>query len=249
MSAPKRTRQQKAIWLQPSEILEPEPGFREKVLAYPAAKLALSKITGPVLTEELVWDALWQMACRASERKVRAASWYLVPGFSLSKLRRFPKQVRGWAAEIETLAKRIQSHRVYGSTAHGLPQFLELQRSARRFSAKRTLPEALTRRLEGQLADLAQLAELPELLRFYADAMEAVFRLTAAFASKAPSRYKANLVWAFIDCVVRVTGKPHFSDIANLLTAACHAKGSDKIWYAHNLKMQYVRYSPVKVTP
>jgi hypothetical protein len=218
MSAPKRTRQQKAIWLQPSEILEPEPGFREKVLAYPAAKLALSKITGPVLTEALVWHVLWRVGCRDN---ARAASWYLLPGFSLPTLQRFPNRVRGWAVEIETLTKRVQSHKAYGPTAHELPQFMELLRRERNHSAKSTLPEALTRRLEGKLADLSKLAELPELLRFYADAMEAVFRLTAAFASRAPSRYKANLVWAFIDCVVKATSKPHFSDIANLLTAAC----------------------------
>ena len=244
MSAPKGTRQQKAIWLTPSEILEPEPGFREKVLAYPEAKHALSRITGPVLTEELVWHVLWQMACQASRRKVRAAAWYLLTGLSLATLQRFPKQVRDWAAEIETLTKRVQSHWAYGETARALPKFVELLRGGSSLSAKATLPDALTRRLAGKLSDLPKLVELPELLRLYADAMAAIFRLTAAFASKAPSRSEANLVWAFIDRVVRVTGKPHFPDIATLLTAACNAKGSNKIWFPQNLKMRYSRYSP-----
>jgi hypothetical protein len=257
MSATKRTHHKRPGWLQPGEIPKIEPDFRDKVLAYPEARLALTRITGSVLTAELVWLKIWELACRMGEVRLKggrkrkgkrkrenAPSWYSLSGFQSYTLQRYPKKVRGWAEEIDTLNKAIQSNRAYGLTAHSLQLFLESEQQGQGIHVANLLPEDLTHRLKEKSADLPKLHEISNLLSLYADRLEAVFGLTAAYASEAPRRYEANLIWALLDSVLRVTGRPHFQDIATLLTATYHAKGSNKIWNAHDLKMRYRRFSP-----
>lgn len=247
MSAPKRTRQQKTVWLKPKNIPDPSAPFRKKVLDYPHAELAFAKVTRPGVNQELVWWGLWQLACRADESRLRVKRWYFLSGLPLHTLRRFPDRVRRWAAEVEMIGKKIRSDHAYRYSASSLPALLELQADGKMMrevgTAKRAVSEALARGILERRAQLPKLAELPNLLRLYSDWIEAVCKLTAHHAPWAPARFKANLMWALIECVTRATGKPHFPEMATLLTAAYHANGSSEIVYASNLKMQYSRYS------
>jgi hypothetical protein len=257
MNAPKRTQQPMAVWLQPSEIPGPPASFREKVLDCLGAKLAFAEVTRPVTkpslkSQELVWRALWELAFRADESKEHAGRWYALPDLPLHTLQRFPNRVRGWADQVEEIGKRIRSAEAYGHPAHSLPLFLELQvgakkmaelGTARRALPKRTLPHALAHSILERRAEFPKLADLPGLLRLYADYIEAVCKLTAHYAPKAPAQFKDMLFCALIDLVTRVTGKPRFEHIATLLTAAYAARGSEEIVDAHKLRMQYSRHS------
>lgn len=243
MSAAKRTRQHKTVWLKPHEITEPPASFRKNVLNYPEAQLAFASVTGARLNEELFWRMLWELACREDEGKPQASRWYSLPGLPLHALRRLPQHVRSWAAEIEGLEHRIRSNQAYRHSAGYLPLFLELQVGKTSASG---VPEDLARRILKSRADLPKLTELPRLLRLYADQLEAVCKFTARHAPNAPARFRANLEFAFIEYVKRMTGRPHFPEIATLLTAAYSAHGSSKIVDARNLSMQYSRHSPRK---
>jgi len=244
MSAQKRIRLK---WLQPGQIPDPPANFREKVRNYPGARRAFAVVTKPGFNDELVWRALWELACRADERKLKATRWYLLPGLPLHTLRRFPKRVRGWAAEIQETSNKIQSDKAYGHPAHSLLLFLELQVGSKKMAEggrlKRVLPQALIHHVLERRAELPKLAQLPDLLQFYADWIEAVCKLTAHYAPKAPGHYKEMTICALIDCVTRVKGKPHYEEIATLLTAAFSVHESGEIVDARNLRMQHIRHS------
>ena len=206
MSAPKRTRQKKAVWP------EPPASFRKNVLNYPKAQLAFASVAGARLNEELFWKMLWELGCRRDDGESEASRWYSLSGLPLHTLRRLPRRVRSWAAEIEGLQRQILSNRAYGHTAASLTLFF-----------------------------LPKLTELPSLLRLYADQLEAVCKFTARHAPKAPARFRANLEFALIEYVKLMTGRPHTPEIATLLTGAYHAQGSNEIVDAHNLTMRYDR--------
>jgi hypothetical protein len=240
MSAPKRTRQQKAVWLQPRDIPEPPASFRKNVLNYPKARLAFASVAGARLNEELFWKMLWEFGCRKDDGESEASRWYSLSGVALHTLRRLPNRVRGWAAEIEGLERQIRSNRAYGHSHASLAQFLESQVGNTSASG---VPKNLARSILKSRADLPKLTELPSLLRLYADQLEAVCKFTARHAPKAPARFKANLEFALIEYVKLMTGRPHTPEIATLLTGAYHAQGSNEIVDAHNLTMRYNRHS------
>jgi hypothetical protein len=247
MSAPKRSRQQKTVSLRPHEILDPPASFRKKVLHYPGAELALEKIAKAGLNKELIWYELWKMTRPADESRPRVIRWNPLPGLPVQTLRRFPSRVRSWADEVEIIGTRIQSDEAFGHFAHNLPLYLEWQVMGKKIAevgtSSRALPDALARRILERRTALPNLAELPGLLRFYADSIEAVYKLTAHHAPKAAARFKAMLQHSFIENVKRVKGGPRFPDIATLLNAAYSAHGSSQTVDAHNLSMQYSRHS------
>jgi hypothetical protein len=170
--------------------------------------------------------------------------------------------VRSWANEIETIEKRFRSDRVYGATIHFLPLYLaetipnasvelslggEVVREVG--AAKRTVPPALARSVLQRHAEIPKLAQLPGLLRFYAEYVEVVCKLTAHHASKALTFLDGAMRLELIQTVKQATGKPHFEEIATLLTAANHALRLNKIIDPRNLREQYSRRSSQKVTP
>src|SRR5215831_11270585 len=138
MSAAKRTGKLKTVWLQPHEIPDQPPSFWKGVLDYKGATLAFRKIKSARLNEELFWRKLWELACRADDAK--ASQWYSLHGLPLHSLRRFPKQARRWATEIETIGKRVRSAKAYGQVASSLWLILELQVEGK---TPRVFPEAL----------------------------------------------------------------------------------------------------------
>jgi len=90
-------------------------------------------------------------------------------------------------------------------------------------------------------ADLSELIELPNLLRLYADHLEAVCKFTTYHAPKARALSRSNLEFALIGHVKKATGKSYFLQIARLLSAAYYALGSPEIVDDHNLRKRYHR--------
>jgi hypothetical protein len=247
MSAQKRTQQTKAVWLELGKIPNPPASFREKVLAYRGAKAAFAKLTKAGLNEELVWQQLWKLAWLTDESKVHVDARHSLNGVELKTLRRFRDRVRGWAHEVESIGSKIQSDDAYGNVARALPLFLELQVRTQEKSElgtqKRATPDALARSILERRDELAKLAELPSLLGFYADYIDALCGLTTRYAPKAPARFEAMLQHALIEYATRVTRRPHYPEIVKLINAAYSAQGSSKILDAHNLSVQYSRHS------
>jgi hypothetical protein len=232
MSVTKRTRQH-TKWIQPGEISNPPASFQNKILGDRHAEVAFQKITRAGVKAELIWKMLWELPHREVE-----SNWYSVPGLPLRYLTRFPKRVRGWAKDIENVSRKMQLSNAYGRTISSLPTFLDLQVGNRLPSV---VPKTLARRILEARADLPELIELPELLRLYADHLEAVCKFTAYHASKARAQFRSNPEFALIEHVKKVTGKPHFLQIARLLTAAYYALGSPEIVDDHSLSERYYR--------
>jgi hypothetical protein len=153
----------------------------------------------------------------ANERR-----WYVLPGFPPHKLRRFPDRLLRMADDIEKLNKRIQSDGVFRAAVELLP-----------VAAKATVPESRNIELRG-------LDKLPELMRHYGDYIAALDRLVALFAPKAVTRDKAMRV-ELAEAARKLTGKPHYEEVAALLTAAYAALGSDEIVDSRALQMQHMR--------
>jgi hypothetical protein len=96
-------------------------------------------------------------------------------------------------------------------------------------------------------AEIPKLAQLPGLLRFYADYVEAVSKLVAHDAPKASTFLKARMPLELIELVKKTTGKPHYEEISTLLTAANFASGLNHVVVdPRNLKEQYSRRSRKK---
>ena len=247
MSAPRRTARPKTLWHLTGPTGAPEKSFQTDVLSYLEAADALAKITGPALKKELVWRILWDLAFRFGGRNVKNGRWYSLPDFPLETLRRFPNKVRGWAEQIEKLGKAMRANEAYSfRNPFTLALELEADHKGKIGPAASLVNERITQNLLGSRAELLKLDQLPSLLLLYADYIEAVHKLTGELAPKAATRYKAGAIYALIDCVRRVTGKPHFEDIATLLTAAYAACGSNEVVSAANLKTQYSRHSTQK---
>jgi len=244
MSAPRRIDRRKTLWHLTGPTRAPDKSFQTDVLLHPKAANALAKITGPALKKELVWRVLWDLAFRFGGRNVKNGRWYSLPGFPLETLRRFPNKVRGWAEQIEKLGKAMRANEAYSfRNPFTLAVELAADHKGKIGPAASLVTERITQNLLGSRAELPKLDQLPRLLLLYADYIEAVHKLTGELAPKAATRYKAGAIYALIDCVRRVTGRPHFEDIAILLTAAYAACGSNEVVSAANLKMQYSRHS------
>jgi hypothetical protein len=158
------------------------------------------------------------------------------------------------ADEIEGVDKKIRSDKVYGSTVDLLLLFLagaipgaecELRgngEALQEVGARiRSVPAALARGILQKRAELSKLAELPKLLRLYADYIEAVDRLVAHHAPKGASLLKAMMPIELVEVVMKLTGKPHTQDIATLLEAAYYAVGINEDVDPRNLKTLYRR--------
>jgi hypothetical protein len=118
----------------------------------------------------------------------------------LCALRRLPKKVRNWAAEIEGLERRIRSNQAYGHSGGSLPLLLESQVGNTSASG---VPKDLAHSILKSRADLPTLPELPRLLGLYADLLEAKCKFAARHAPEAPARFRANLEFALIEYVKR----------------------------------------------
>jgi hypothetical protein len=242
MSAPKRKTPPKKLRHWTERVPIPRATFWAKVLEYPGADEALARITGPALSEELVWHILWDVAFRSDSRNETTDPWYSLPGFPMHTLRRFPDYVRSWAEQIKTLGKAMAANEAYSFRPHSA-LVLELE-AAQRYKIGPTsglVPERVRRKLLESRSELPKLDQLPSLLELYADYIEAVHKLTANLAPTAATRYKAGAIEALIDCVRRVTGDPHFEEIATLLTAAYAACGSKTVVSAGSLKGRHYR--------
>jgi hypothetical protein len=234
-------------WLRTGKLPKRPSTFRKDVLAYIGAKDAFATIARPALNRKLFWEKLWELAYLAEVRNPNANRWYALPGFPLRTLQRLPERVRGWADEIERLENGIQTSKAYGFLRPSLPLLLNPQLAhGRNLDYAKGVPEAIKRNIVARREELSKLTELPCHLRLYADCREALFKVTAHLASQTSDQYQANLRWAFINYVENVTGRPHFEEIATLLTAAYCARGLQEIVDANNLKTQHSRYSRQK---
>ena len=216
----------------------PRATFWIKVLNFPGADEALARIKGPELTEDVVWHTLWDVAFRSDSRHSTTNSWYSLPGFPMYTLRDFPDQVRAWAKQIKRLGEAMAANEAYSFRT---PLALAVELEYKIGPASNLVPDHVTRNLLGSRAELPKLDQLPALLVLYADYIEAVHNLTAKLAPKAATRYKAEAIDALIGNVRRATGKPHFEDIATLLTAAYAACGSNAVVSAGSLKGRQYR--------
>jgi hypothetical protein len=153
-------------------------------------------------------------------------------------LRDFPDQVRAWAKQIKRLGEAMAANEAYSFRT---PLALAVELEYKIGPASNLVPDHVTRNLLGSRAELPKLDQLPALLVLYADYIEAVHNLTAKLAPKAATRYKAEAIDALIGNVRRATGKPHFEDIATLLTAAYAACGSNAVVSAGSLKGRQYR--------
>ena len=134
------------------------------------------------------------------------------------------------------VSARIQS--AYGYSPALLPSIIESQVEGR----GKPIPTPLARMLKAR-NDLPKLTELPDLLGLFADYIAAVHKLTTHFGPKALARYRTMTINTLVDYVEWATGKPHFPQIATLLTAAYYARGSKVVVHADNLRVQYNRHS------
>jgi hypothetical protein len=207
MSAAKR------IELRP--ILKEAPSFRQDVLAYPGGQDAFANIRSPKLNKDLVWRVLWDLACREEESRLKTKLWYTMDGLPLHAMRRFPNRCHDWAKEIEMVSGRVQL--AYGYSPVLLPSIIESQ------VGDKPVPRALASRILKARIDLFKLTDLPNLLRLFADYIDAVHKLTTHFAPQALARYRTMTINALVDYVKWATGAPHFPQIATLLTAAHYA--------------------------
>jgi hypothetical protein len=111
MNAPKRTHQQKKVWVKCAKDADPPAWFREKVFGRPGARAAFTKVATGGLNEKLVWRALWELSRPADETMSRSSDLDSLPGYPLYTLQRFPDRVRGWETEIKNLEARTESSR------------------------------------------------------------------------------------------------------------------------------------------
>jgi len=247
------------VRLQPRTEPDPPASFQRDVLDHPGAKQAFQKLTGQGINEGLLWRHLWGLASLAKKSKQQAAPWYSLPGLPSHTLRRLPARVRGWADEIERVGKRMQSHQLYGQIVHHLPLFLagaipnadyELvigDKVIREVGiAKPGLPADLARGILERHAELPKLAELPELLRLYADYIEALSKITAHYGSKGVVLLRRNMPLELARLVESCTGRPHFDKVATLLTASYQAIGCGDRVDPRALAMQRSRTRPKK---
>jgi hypothetical protein len=254
MSAPKRREVVSTFWLEPRAAQRVPDSFRHRVLADPNVKNAFQKLTGEGFDEDLLWWHLWGLASLKKATQNRKSRWYAVSGLAPYALRRFPKRIRSMANEIERVDGKIQSNTTYRLTSQLLPLFLagtipgaeiEVHDSGDVIrevgTASRAIPAALARRLLHRQADLRKLVELPNLLRLYADYLEALRKLVGHNAPEAAALVKGMMPLQLIRDTKDLTGRPFFSQIATLLEAAYFALGIDEIVDPHNLQMQYRR--------
>jgi hypothetical protein len=254
MSAPRRKYLATPVWLQPRASQRAPASFQAKVIGYPGAKEALRKLKIWGFPEHLLWRQLWGLAWLKKTPSSQNSNWYALPGISSHSLRRFPNQVRRLAKEIELVHAKIRSDKAHSLTMQFLPFFLSTAIPGARIEFRcgadvvrdvgteiQTIPPALARKLLRTQAELPKLAEVPSLLRLYADYIEAVSRFTAHHASKAPALLNAMMPLELIESAKKFTGKPRANEIAALLDAAYSAVGINKIVDPRNLMMQYSR--------
>jgi hypothetical protein len=151
--------------------------FRKSVLEYVGAQKALNDITGSMLSQELIWKTLWELACRRNEREEKASQWYSMAGLPLVRLRRFPKKARGWADEFELMLREFQKNRAYGSVAASLALYLQHGQRAEMKNGR--VPNNVASNILDNRADFSKMVEIPQMLRVYADYFEAVCKVTA----------------------------------------------------------------------
>ena len=101
------------------------------------------------------------------------------------------------------------------------------------------------RDLLNRLDELPKLDELPGLLRFYADYIEMVCKLTARGASRGTVTLRAMMPLELFETIQKktVTSKPRWDDIATLLQAAYSAVGIRETVDPKALQMQYRRWT------
>lgn len=214
----------------------------------------MEKLSGAGFPEELLWQQLWGLAFLKKARGARTLQWYALPGTAPHTLRRFPRRMRNLAKEIESMDAKIRTHQVYGLIIQFLPSLLASAIPGAQIDLRiggdvvtdvgkgiRSLPVDRARDLLHKHAEFPKLSELPKLLRFYADYIEAVAKLTAHHAPKAPRFLKAMMQLEVIKVAKTLTGKFHANEIATLLEAAYSAIGVPEVVDPRNLKMQYSR--------
>jgi hypothetical protein len=259
MSAPKRKRTQKRAWLQSRTSPRAPASFKTSVLAALGGKDAYQKLTDAGFDKDLLWRQLWGLAQLKKAPRRQASNWYALPGIPLHTLRRFPDRLRRLAKEIEQVDAKIRSDKAYDLTVQFLPLFLagsipgaqiELRGDGKKLrdvgTGIRGIPVALARAVLHRRAELSKPPELPGLLRFYADYIDVVSRLTAHYAPKAPALLNAMMPLEMIEAANKMTRKPHANEIATLLEAAYSAVGFNETVDPHNLMMQHRRRVPRK---
>lgn len=254
MSARKRTRPPKTVWLRPRTEPNPPASFKRGVFRYAGARDAFRKLTGQGLNEDLFWRHVWGLALLRRKKIQQSVPWYDLPGLPGHKLRRFPAQVRGWADEIQRVDNGVKSDNAYGQIAPYLPLFLaeaipnekyEFRVGSKMLrgvgTAKAGVAEDLARGVLEKYADVPKLAELPGLLRQYADYVEALFKITAYYGSRGAALLPRNMAQDLVRLVESCTGRPHMDEIATLLTASYRAVGVDLTVDPKALAMQRSR--------
>jgi len=247
------------VWLRPRTTPDPTAVFKTRALAYAGAKAAFQKLTGAGVDQDLLWRRLWGLAWAKAVAGRQISPWYKLPGLPPHRLRRFPGRVRRMAEEIERTDSRIRADKGYGPTVAFLPFFLagaipgakakirvdgKLLREIG--TGKRTVPASLARGVLHRHAELPKLADLPNLLRLYADFIEVVDRFVAHHAPRGAALMEAMMPLELAELVKEQTGSHRWSEVATLLTAAYQANGCNATVDPRALKMQYSRRSRQK---
>lgn len=242
------------VLLRPRDNPDPPASFHRSVLGYAGAKAAFEKVTGAGFDKDLLWRHLWGLAHLKKATANQKPSWYALPGLPLHTLRRFPQKVRDMADQIGQLGQQIQSDGAYGMTVNFLPLVLAgtIPGTSIEWSADghvgrevgigvRGVQADRARNLLRRHGELPKLAELPDLLRLYADYIDVVSKLTAHHAPKGAALLEAMMPLELIHAAKAQTGRYFIDEIATVLTAAYSAVGSQETVDPRNLKMQHWR--------
>jgi len=209
------------MWLSPRDTPDPPASFKRKVLDYAHAGVAFEELTSGGVNGDMLWRHLWGLAALTKKTKSQRTRWYALPGVPQYQLRRFPSMVRGWAAQIERLDGKVRSNQPYAAISQTLPLLLA--------DATENMPlsPSLALGLLQKQDQLPKLAEVPELLRLYADYIEALSKITAYYGSRVDKSFAGVMRQQLVRLVEAVTGMRHVDEVATLLTASNYAIGCD----------------------
>jgi hypothetical protein len=223
--------------------------FQRKVLLYPRGDDAFQRLTDAGFNRDLLWRHLWGLASLKLAARKEASRWYGLPGYAPNTVRRFPGRVRSMADEIEKLSERIRSNDAYRMADQFLPLLLPSAHVKIQVEGEsvpvidernppiRGFPSVGLR----AWSERQKFAELPKLLRLYADYIAVLSRLVAHGAPRGAGTLKAMMPLELIHAAKVQTGKYFRDDIAIVLEAAYSAIGINETVDPRNLMMQYWR--------
>jgi hypothetical protein len=216
MSARRRIR---TGWLAPREAPLPSESFKRLVREDANAAGALEKLVSKGMNEDALWRHLWGLAWLAKRAAQERISLNDLPGVPPHTLRRFPVKVRRMAEEIESLERKLLSNQFHALVSELLPLFLT-KKSVADFSTRNGIE------LEDRQEQVSRLGKLPQSMRAYADDLATRLKVVARCAQMGEPLNRV-MPLGLARTVEACTGKPHWDEIARLLTASYQAVGCD----------------------